>query len=204
MTVIEVYGDIWCPFTHVGLRLVADRRRDRGRTDVPIHVRAWPLELVNGAPLDPIHAGEHASELREQVAPDMFRGLSRARFPETTLPALDLAASAYRVGDQLGERVSFALRHALFEQGLDISDPVVLRDIAGAHGLGEPTDLDHEVVLEEWHEGQRLGVRGSPHFYCDGRDVFCPSLDISRDPDEHLLVTRDLSSLDSFLDFCLG
>ena len=158
---------------------------------------------MNGLPLDPVHARDHARELREQVASDMFRSFSRSTFPATTLPAWDLAASAYRVGDEVGEFVSFALRHALFEKGIDISDPVVLRDIAGAHGLGEPTDLDHAVVLEEWHEGQRRGVRGSPHFFCGGRDVFCPSLDISRDPDEHLLVTRDLSSLDSFLDFCL-
>jgi len=203
MAVIEVYGDIWCPFTHVGLRLIADRRRDRGRTDAPIHVRAWPLELVNGVPLDPIRARDHARELREQVAPDMFRGIPLFTFPATTLPALGLAASAYTTGDEIGERVSFALRHALFEEGLDISDRGVLRDIAGAHGLSEPTDLDRAMVLEEWHEGQRRGVRGSPHFFCGGRDVFCPSLDISRDPDEHLLVTRDLTSLDSFLDICL-
>ena len=160
MAVIEVYGDIWCPFTHVGLRLVADRRRDRGITDVSIQVRAWPLELVNGAPLDPVREREHARDLREQVAPDMFRGISRSTLHATTLPALDLAASAYRAGDEVGERVSLALRHALFERGLDISDPGVLRDIAGAHGLNGPTDVDRAMVLEEFHGVSAVGSAG--------------------------------------------
>jgi predicted DsbA family dithiol-disulfide isomerase len=203
MPVIEVYADVWCPFTHVGLRLVADRRRDRGRTDLWIHVRAWPLELVNGAPLDVSRAGDHVRQLRQQVAPGLFGGFTPSTFPTTTLPALSLAACAYRAGEHIGEEVSFALRDALFEEGLDISDPSVLSVVARAHGLGPPTDHDRASVLGDWHDGERRGVRGSPHFFCNGRDVFCPTLDISRDQDEHLRVSRDLTALDSFLDTCL-
>ena len=98
------------------------QRARTGRTDVAIWVRAWPLELVNGAPLDPALTAEHANELREQVAPNLFRHLDVNRFPSSTLDALALANRAYRTDLQVGERVSFALRDALFEEGRDISD----------------------------------------------------------------------------------
>ena len=50
--VMEVFADIWCPFAHVGLQTIYEQRARNGRADVAIWVRAWPLELVNGAPLD--------------------------------------------------------------------------------------------------------------------------------------------------------
>ena len=203
MSVIEVFADIWCPFTHVGLRLVADRRLVRRRGDIAIRVRAWPLELVNGGPLDASRVEHHVRELRDQVAPDMFRGFAPTTFPETTLPALSLAACAYAASDAVGEAVSFELRDALFEHGLNISDPYVLREIAREHRLGIPTEQDQAAVLADWHEGERRGVRGSPHFYCNGRDVFCPSLDISHD-EEQLRLSKDLPALDSFLDACFA
>jgi len=203
VSAIEVYADIWCPFTHVGLRLVADRRLVRGRGDIAIRVRAWPLELVNATPLDKSRVEHHVRELRDQVVPDMFRGFTPTAFPKTTLPALSLAECAYTASDAVGEAVSFELREALFEHGLNISDARVLREIARAHRLGIPTEQDGAAVLADWHEGQRRGVRGSPHFFCNGRNVFCPSLDISHD-DEQLRLSKDLPALDSFLDACFS
>jgi predicted DsbA family dithiol-disulfide isomerase len=201
---IEVYADIWCPFTHVGLKLVANRRIARGRNEIPIRVRAWPLELVNGAPLESPRVEEHVRELRAQIAPDLFKGFTPATFPATTLPALSLAASAYAASDAVGEAVSFALRDALFEHGLDISDAVVLAEIARTQDLGTTSEKDRIAVLTDWHDGQRRGVLGSPHFFCSERDVFCPSLDISRDHEEQLRISKDLPALDSFLDVCFG
>ena len=53
VNVIEVYADVWCPFAYVGLLCVVERRAQLEREDVFLNIRAWPLELVNGAPLDP-------------------------------------------------------------------------------------------------------------------------------------------------------
>ncbi|HZM56562.1 MAG TPA: DsbA family protein, partial [Acidimicrobiales bacterium] len=184
MPVIEVFADIWCPFAHVGLRAIEEQRARTGRTDVAIWVRAWPLELVNGAPLDPAVTWEHADDLREQVAPTMFRNLDVDRFPSSTLDALALANRAYRTDLQLGERVSFALRDALFEEGRDISDQATLEYLARDLGVVMPYDTDRADVVADWHEGGRRGVLGSPHFFCGDTDVFCPSLDITKDPVE--------------------
>jgi len=46
-TVIEVFADVACPFTHVGLKSFVARRAGLGRDDVILRVRAWPLEIVN-------------------------------------------------------------------------------------------------------------------------------------------------------------
>ena len=152
---IEVFADIWCPFTHVGLRAIDEQRIRTGRTDVAIWVRAWPLELVNGAPLDPAVTKEHADDLREQVAPNLFRHLDVERFPRSTLDALALANHAYRTDLNVGEQVSFAFRDALFEKGCDISDRATLEHLAGKLGVDMPDESDHADVVADWHEGGR-------------------------------------------------
>ncbi len=202
--IIEVFADVWCPFTHVGLRTIAEQRARSGRTDVAIWVRAWPLELVNRAPLDPVVTSEHADELREQLAPNLFRHLDVEQFPSSTLDALALANRAYRTDLQVGERVSFALRDALFEEGRDISDRGTLENLARHLGVVMPDESDRAGVLADWQEGLRRSVLGSPHFFCGGTNVFCPSLDITKDPVEGVSIVRDASRLTEFLTRCLA
>jgi predicted DsbA family dithiol-disulfide isomerase len=202
--VIEVFADIWCPFAHVGLRAIEAQRDRTGRTDVRIWVRAWPLELVNGAPLDPGVTLEHVDDLRQQVAPNLFRNLDVRRFPSSTLDALALANRAYRTDLQVGERVSFALRDALFEEGRDISDRAMLEDLAADVGVVMPDESDRAAVVADWQEGQRRGVLGSPHFFCGDTDVFCPSLDITKDPRQGVSIVKDASRLTAFLEQCFA
>jgi hypothetical protein len=167
---IEIYADVWCPFAHVGLHYVVARRADQGRDDVLLDIRAWPLELVNGTPLNPAVVASHVQELRSRM----------------------------------GKTMSLALRDALFEQGLDISRPRVLSDIAGELDVNPPDSTDEMAVLRDWEDGIRRGVKGSPHFFCGAADAFCPSLDISRSDNGHLTVKNDMVVLDRFLTNCFG
>lgn len=200
MKSIEVFADVCCPFTHVGLHRIIERLSQLAHASHPerplLRVRAWPLELVNGEPMDADFIAEEIDALREQVAPDLFTGFDVASFPPTSLPALSLAADAYRISMKIGEAVSMALRDALFEKGLDIADPHVLAGIANAHGVA--VSGDHAPVLADWHEGQARGVIGSPHFFIGGTGAFCPVLDIRR-VDGHLRIRSDPTALDSFL-----
>jgi predicted DsbA family dithiol-disulfide isomerase len=203
--VIEVFADIWCPFAHVGLSLVAELLRTRSRQDVGIWVRAWPLEWVNGRAMDPESALEHARELRHQVAPNLFRGVDSSTFPRSTIPALALAAHAYRTGMEVGQAVSLDLRDSLFENGRDVSDPALLAEIATTYGLSAPDPRDYETVVSDWQDGRARDVRGSPHFFCSGRGLFCPSLDIAKRPGgEGTTIHTDLGRLEAFLDECLA
>ncbi len=202
--IIEVYADIWCPFAHVGLKAAAAERRRLGRQRVPLVVRAWPLELVNGHPLDAATTLEHIRDLREQVAPELFAGFKQETFPTTSIPALILAAAAYQMDVAIGESVSLALRDALFERGLDISSPAVLAEIALTHGLKTVDKIDSGAVISDWRTGQQRGVKGSPHFFCGANEAFCPALDIERDGAGHLVLNRRSEQLTSFLDSCFS
>lgn len=205
---IEIFADIWCPFTHVGLRLIDEQRRRTGRSDVGIHLRAWPLELVNDRPMDAVSTRSNAAALRAQVAPDLFGAYELPHtpaegapdwFPTSTLDALALAARAYRRDVATGEQVSFALRRALFEEGRNISDVAVLSEIAAAHDLGMPEAEDHAQVRADWAEGQAREVIGSPHFFAGGESKFCVALQISKDPETGLSVQRNTAAIETFV-----
>ena len=194
---IEVFADIVCPFTHLGLRRLVERRAAAGRTVPVLHVRAWPLELVNGEPLAGDFVAEEVAALRELVAPDLFGGFDAARFPSTSLPALALVAVAYRRDAQLGEHVSLRLRDALFEEGADIGALDVLAEIATANGLDVPEAGDRDAITADLDEGRRRGVDGSPHFFLGSEGFFCPSLEITRVAG-HLQVAFDAARFEQF------
>lgn len=199
--VLEVYADIWCPFAHVGLRWMASRLDQLARDAPDIVVRAWPLELVNGHPQDAEATRRHVEALRSQVAPSLFSNFDPGHFPDSTLSALALAASAYRRDVRTGWRVSLELRDLLFEHGLDISDQRVLDRVATEHRLS-PGAADRLVVLDEWHTGQERGVLGSPHFFCGTDGVFCPSLDVAHDDAGAAIVRDRFDRLADFVDRC--
>jgi predicted DsbA family dithiol-disulfide isomerase len=204
--VIEVFADVACPFTHVGLRrfvhLRAEAGRDRGSDAVRLFVRSWPLEIVNAKPLAPDFVAEEIDELRAQVAPDMFAGFAKAKFPSTTVPAMALAAAAYEADLETGEAVSLELRDLLFEQGVDISDEAALADLGARYSL-DTEAADPDRVRADHAEGMARGVIGSPHFFTRVGDFFCPSLDVSRDEAGHLHVKSDPAGFDRFVAACL-
>jgi predicted DsbA family dithiol-disulfide isomerase len=195
---LEVFADVRCPFTHVGVRRLIESRRALGADRPRLWVRAWPLELVNGEPLVASVIATEVDALRQGVAPDLFRGFDAATFATSSLPALTLAAAAYRSGHAVGEAVSLGLRDALFELGRDISDPTVLASIAARNGGVRPTSDDERQVLDDWHEGRRRGVIGSPHFFVQGEGYFCPSLTITHAQGE-LRITSDDAALHDFV-----
>lgn len=204
---LEVFADVSCPFTHVGLRRFVEQRSNRARPDVVLRVRAWPLELVNGSPLDPAFVAEEVDELRAQVAADLFVGFDQRAFPKTSIPAMAMAAAAYERDDATGEAVSLALRRALFDEGRDVSAPAVLAEVAAAIGIDLPVDADDTSIRADWAEGAERGVQGSPHFFVPAGDddgFFCPSLDISRDDAGHLHIASDPTELTDFFDRCFA
>jgi predicted DsbA family dithiol-disulfide isomerase len=197
---IEVFAELACPFTHLALRRIVQRRRDDGLSEPHLRIRPWPLELVNGKPMDPQHVGKEVDALRAQVSPDLFTGFDEASFPTTSMPGFRLVEAAYAAGEVTGERVSLELRTALFEEGRDISDPEVLGIIASAHGVEVPgEDLDAQVE-RTFAEGKRRGVEGSPHFFVDDHSAFCPLLDIQKDDSGDFHLALDEGAVNDLLD----
>jgi predicted DsbA family dithiol-disulfide isomerase len=203
VTVIEVFADVACPFTHVGLRRFVEHRARLSRPDVHLRVRAWPLEIVNGAPLDPAFIAEEVDDIRRQVAPDLFTGFREDRFPASSLPALALAAAADARSIETGEAVALALRDLLFEQGDDIANLDVLGRLASDHELAVDFG-DTRPVLADHAEGVARQVIGSPHFFTPTGGFFCPALDIHRNAEGHLDIGVDAAGFDRFVTSCFA
>jgi 2-hydroxychromene-2-carboxylate isomerase len=199
---IEVFADVVCPFTHVGLRRLIALRQQMHREDVAIRVRAWPLELVNGERVPRELLVEEVSDLRQTVAPDLFTAFNPDLFPMTSLPALALAASAYRIDMRRGEQVSLELRQALFEEGRSLTDAAELLRIGRLATVDDIRAGDADVHAD-YAEGRDRGVIGSPHFFVGDDDFFCPTLAIER-VDGHLSISFDAAGFDEFIDRCFG
>lgn len=207
LTVIEVFADVVCPFAHVGLRRWIDRRDELGRADVRLKVRAWPLELINDAPMDPGAVASKVADLRAQVAPTLFGGFNPAHFPGSSLPALALTHAAYRHSLEAGEAAALRLRQLTFDEGVDVSKPEVIDQVIDELDLPIPDISDDDSVSKDWDEGRQRGVVGSPHFFTpDGGAVFCPSLDISKAGGEggHLAVHFDEDAFAQLTAICFG
>ena len=205
MNTVEVFADVLCPFTHVGLHTLIDRRAERGLAEPTLRIRVWPLQLINGKPLDPDHIAAEITALRGSVRPDLFRGFSVETFPKTSMTAFALAAAADQTGDAVvSETVGMALRDAVFEQGLDIGRPEVVAEIAARFGL-HPLDADatDAAVRADWNEGRGRGVVGSPHFFTGAASWFCPGLAISRDDVGNFIVAWKQGSK-NFVDSVFG
>ncbi len=197
MPTVEVFADITCPFTHVGLKQVCRHVAEMSEP-CDVVVRAWPLEWVNGAPLDVDAVMVKAAALTEQLGVDDFSGLRADRWPTSTIAALNLAAAAYERDPATGLAVSLELRSALFEHGVDIGDPDALALIAGAHHLPAPSPTAGTAVQGDYDHGRERGVKGSPHFFVGADDFFCPALDLGHDVDGHLTARFDADMLAQF------
>ena len=197
MQTVEVYADITCPFTHVGLKRVVQHVNDMSEP-AEVIVRAWPLEWVNGTPLAVDAVLVKAAALSEQLGIDDFSGLRADAWPVSTIPALNLAASAYERDAASGLAVSLDLRAALFERGENIGDADVLSHIAASHGLPAPASDTSAAVQADYDRGLERGVKGSPHFFVASDDFFCPALDLGHDSDGHLTARFDADMLADF------
>jgi predicted DsbA family dithiol-disulfide isomerase len=179
MTCVEVFADIVCPFTHVGLRRLSDERHARDRR-LSLRVRAWPLEWINSAALGSEVLAPEIEALRATVAPELFAGFDASLFPITSIPAFGLVAAAYALDIATGAAVGLAIRDALFEHGEDVSDESVLLAIGRRFDV-EPLESHaaESAVRTDWERGKARSVQGSPHFFVGDRGWFCPNLDIS-------------------------
>ena len=79
----------------------------------------------------------------------------------------------------------------------------MLAEIAANHGVAiGPTGAD--AVRRDHAEGQRRGVRGSPHYWAGDDDFFCSALVIGHDEDLGLTADFNPVGLSSFLDSATG
>lgn len=183
---VTIWSDVSCPWSTVAIHRL---RAARGDLDVEFDLRAWPLELVNGAGAAREFVVQEVGVL-SGVEPDLFGAYQADTWPSTFLPALELVAAARRVhGLRAAEDVDYALRLAFFRDGVDVSIRAGLeRALELAGGLGGVADP--QAVLAEWDSGApradvladyrrsgQIPVEGSPHvFWPDGTSTVNPGI----------------------------
>lgn len=193
--VLDVWADLVCPWCYLGMRRLDRARRATAERGITTTVRWRAFELQPGLPVPSMAAEEFFAAKfggpaqREQIFARVreagategiafdFAGMSVA---PNTVRAHQLVAIA-REGVDRGEvppgtvdAVVAALFAAHFEAGRDLADPVLLDEIARAHGLGAAAGyvLANAALESVRHDEQvaaELGVTGVPFVVADMR-----------------------------------
>lgn len=150
-----LYSDFNCPFCYAlherlhDLALI-DRCEWRGVQHAPHLPRPLkPLSGSLGADL------RHEVSVVQRLAPGLPIVLPPGK--PNTGPAIALASSYIQRNRDTGMQVVRAIYRALWLEGKDISNPLVLDEV----GISDGSDLDH--LIEEWNEGwHATGLSGVP------------------------------------------
>ncbi|MDV8000350.1 DsbA family oxidoreductase [Rhodococcus sp. IEGM 1408] len=193
---IDIWSDVICPFCWIGKRHLEDAlgsfRAEHPDTEVDVVWRAYELD-----PAAPRHHDDSPAESSAQMLSRKYgmplaeaeagQEQMAARFSElglefdwrsakvcSTFDAHRLAALAADHGKS--DEVDEAVRRAHFTDGLEISDPAVLRRIGVGAGI-PAEDVDRVLAGDEFTDRVRvdvetargIGVKGVPFFVFDGR-----------------------------------
>lgn len=186
---VQVWSDLLCPFTYVGL-LRLRRARERLGLDgvVRLEHRTFPLELFNGP--HPRRGTDTEAVGLGQIEPEAeFRVWTAADdlYPHTVLLAAESVHAANAQSLEAGEALDLALRRAFWTRSRSISHRQVILEEAG--GLPDGL-LDVTVLAAALDDGRHRGdvmrdfavartdaVAGSPTFRLgDGSAVSNPGI----------------------------
>lgn len=165
---IAVWSDYVCPFCYLELPEL-ERLREAYDGQITLDWQAYELRPESAPTLDP--NGEYLHRVWNQSVYPMAeaRGMT-LRLPPVqprSRKAFEAAEYARSVGKF--DAMHRALFRAFFEEGRDIGDGAVLRDIGGGIGLDEPALAEAlqsgrytAKVIEDQAVARRIGLRGVP------------------------------------------
>jgi len=185
---IDVVSDVMCPWCYIGKRRL-EAALDEVRSEMDVEVRWRPYQLDPTLP--------KVGKDRQQYLEDKFGGAAGAeqayaairaagvdeKIPfafdkievsANTLDAHRLIRWAGSLGLTTQQQVVDLLFKAYFEDGKNIGDDAVLKDIAEQAGLEMPVverllagDADRDTVTAEIDQARQMGVTGVPCFIID-------------------------------------
>jgi len=197
-TTVEVWSDVVCPWCYIGKRRLESAIAQLGAGDVRVVWRSFQLDPTSPRPGEAGHGADVASYLGEKYGGGRDAGLQmNARVSEvaagdglqfhledavrgSTTDAhrlIHLASSLDTDGvDGLQDRVKERFLLAYFTDGLDVSRPEVLRDLAVGSGL--PAQQVDDVlasqafardVVADQAQAHAYGATGVPFTVVDGK-----------------------------------
>ena len=183
---LTIYSDYVCPFCYLGRASLGEYQSGR---EQPLEIDWHPFDLRSGQ-RNPDGSIDHDvddgkdDEYYEQAKENVRRlqdeyGVEMNLDLATDVDSLNAQLVSYHVKGEFDydQWLAFdeALLAALWDDGRDIGDPEVLRDVASDTGLAADvvaTALDDDALRAELHDrfqaAQREGVTGVPTFAYEG------------------------------------
>lgn len=185
---IDVVSDVMCPWCYIGKRRL-EAALDEVRAEMDVEVRWRPYQLD---PTLPKHGKDRQQYLEDKFggaagAEQAYAAIRAAGIDEdipfafdkievsaNTLDAHRLIRWAGSLGLTTQQEVVDLLFKAYFEDGKNIGDDAVLKQIAEQAGLEMPVierllagDADRDTVAAEIDQARQMGVTGVPCFIID-------------------------------------
>lgn len=184
---IDFYGDLTCPWCHLGWRRLMAALAQRDSQALPVYWR--PYQLNPDIPITGIDRneylmrkygnGERVREVLHAVenamrADGIHVNLHRIKVMSNTYIAHRLMLLAQKIGT--ANSLLNEIFVAYFVQGLDIGDPAILKEISQLAGLpiaaveAELNSHDpHPGIAESEQEARQIGIRAVPYFMFNGK-----------------------------------
>ncbi len=188
---IVVYSDLWCSFAHLAIHRLHTTRARLGLQDrVSFDLRAFPLELLNGAS-SPRPGTDSEVAAVGRLDPEAGWLLWHSpdwTYPSTTLPALEAVQAAKNQSLTASEDLDLALRHAFWVDSANISlRPVILTAAASTQTVDVETladDLDsgaaRPTMMQHYRVARTDAITCSPHLFLpDGSDHPNPGITVT-------------------------
>ena len=187
---IAVYSDLICPWAHLAVHRLHERRRALGLEDaVTFDPRAFPLELINeqSTPKKTLDAEIPVVGTLDPTAGWQIWQRDDAEYPVTSLPALEAVHAAKKQGPTVAEQLDRALRRAFFGSSVSVSmRHEILEVAAGVEGLdvdllGDELDSGaaRSALSRDHLAAETDAVQGSPHlFLADGTNAANPGIEM--------------------------
>jgi predicted DsbA family dithiol-disulfide isomerase len=181
---VEIWSDVVCPWCYIGKRRF-EKALESFPHEVDVVYRSFELD-----PTAPVGGTERSVEslgrkyggtervlamqenVREQAAAEglTFRLDDTLHLISVTAHRL-LHLALDESGAQVQARLKEALMSAYFEEARDVSDPVVLREVAVAAGLDEAR-VDEVLTGEEYADAVRADVAQAAAYGANGVPFF--------------------------------
>ncbi|HZI16352.1 MAG TPA: DsbA family protein [Myxococcus sp.] len=196
---ITVYQDVLCSWCYLADLRLEGLRQEFGEA-VRWSVRPYPLRVHDVLPTERETRGLVEEVQRAQREPDPAARLLSTDLwlggdpPRTSVPALAALEAARLQGPQARSFLARSMQRAALEQGVNVSRPDVVFELASRVGLAMNqfsaafrSEETRRLILDEHRDATNRGVRGVPTLVIGGRWMLCGLREAS-EYREHILA----------------
>lgn len=196
---ITIYQDVLCAWCYLADQRLEVLRQEFGEA-LRWSVRPYPLRLQDALPTEREKRNLVEEVQRAQREPDPAASLLSTDLwlggdpPRTSVPALAALEAARLQGPQARAFLAKSMQRAALEQGINVSRPDVVFELASRVGLAMNefsaafrSEETRRLILDEHRDAANRGVRGVPTLVIGSRWMLCGLRELT-EYREHILA----------------